>query len=119
MIRYATAGDLAVVLLRPDGWQSLAAATPPLGQSPESSYPQFQRRIEPGEALLVFTGGVRDAPDARGRPLGEAGLAEPLRAKLHLSAAELVSLARDRLQGHAVPTQRRDRTVLILKPAAP
>ena len=117
-IRYATAGDPAVLLLRPEGWESLSTPSPPLGGSPEATYQQHHRRLQPGEALLIFTDGVRDALDSRGRPLGEAGLAEALRAKLHLSASELVSLARDRLQAHAEAPQRHDRTVLVLKPAA-
>ena len=54
-----------------------------------------------------------------GRGLGEAGLAEPLRARLDLSAAELTSLARDRLEAHAAAPVCRDRSVLVIKPTAP
>ena len=117
-VRYAMAGDPAAVLLRPDGCRSLSAATPPLGESPETIYRQRQCQLRPGEALLVFTDGVRDAADGQGRPLGEAGLAEPLRAGLHLPATELASLARDRLHAHAAAPQRHDRTVLVLKRTA-
>ncbi|MFH1267632.1 MAG: PP2C family protein-serine/threonine phosphatase, partial [Planctomycetota bacterium] len=118
-IRFSTAGDPAVVLLRPDGWESLSTATPPLGEGPETTYRQHECRLQPGEALLVFTDGIRDALDTQGRPLGEAGLAEPLAAKLQLPAAKLVALARDRLEAHALAPHRYDRTVLVIKPAAP
>ena len=117
-VRYSTAGDPSVLLLRPDGWESLSTATPPLGEAPETTYPRHECHLRPGEALLVFTDGVRDAVDAQGRPLGESGLAEPLRAKLELSAADLVSLARDHLEAHALGPDQSDRTVLVVKPTA-
>lgn len=116
-VRYAAAGQPSIVLLRPDGWKPLSRATPPLGQGPETLFRPHQRRLRPGEALLVFTDGVRDALDERGRPLGEAGLAEPLCAHLDLSAEKLAALARDRLQAHALPPQRGDGTVLVVKRA--
>lgn len=114
-VRYAMAGHPAVVLLRPEGWQSLSQATPPLGQSPETKYRHHRRRLRPGEALLVFSEGIRDALDEQGRPLGESGLAEPLRARLELPADKLVALARDRLEAHTTPPQRDDRAVLVVK----
>jgi sigma-B regulation protein RsbU (phosphoserine phosphatase) len=117
-VRYAAAGNPAVVLLKPDGWESLTMASPSLGESPETNYRQRQRCIHPGEALLIFTPGVSDALDAQGRPLGEAGLAEPLAKKLALSAGQLAALARDRLEAHQDSAHRSDRTVVVVKRTA-
>jgi serine phosphatase RsbU (regulator of sigma subunit) len=117
-VRYGVAGDAAVVLLRPDGWKSLSQHAPNLGESPESLYGQQQCTLQPGEALVVFTAGVRDARDRHGKSLGELGLAEPLANRLDLPAKELVAIARDRLEAHASVGKRHDRTVLIIKRAA-
>ena len=65
-----------MVLLRQDGWESLSHVSPRLGESPESDYEQFGYQLQPGEVLVIFTEGVRDAADAQGCPLGEAGVAE-------------------------------------------
>ncbi len=113
-IRHASAGQPGVVLLRPDGWESLSRPSPPLGESPETNYRQIESHLKPGQALIVFTDGFRDAVNQHGKPLGEAGLAEPLVPRLNLSAKELVAMARDRLQGHAAAAGD-DRAVLVIK----
>jgi serine phosphatase RsbU (regulator of sigma subunit) len=98
-----------------DSHESLGQPAPLLGASPESPYESFTCELRPGEALLVFTDGLRDATDGQGRSLGEAGLAEPLRAQLDLSADELVTLARRCFDAHAAAPDRDDRTVLVIK----
>ena len=77
-INCASAGQPGVLLLRPDGWQSLSQVAPRLGESPEAEYEQHGYQLQPGETLVIFTEGVRDAADAQGCPLGEAGVAEAL-----------------------------------------
>ena len=64
---------------------------------------------------MIFTDSLRDAADGENRPLGEAGLAEALQGKLHLSAEELVAAAREALSTHAADPDRHDRTVLVVK----
>ena len=66
-------------------------------------------------SALILTAGVRDALDRHGCPLGEAGLAEPLLGRLSLSADQLLSLARARLEAHAAAPDRKDRTMLVIK----
>jgi sigma-B regulation protein RsbU (phosphoserine phosphatase) len=118
-IRYSVAGHPSIVALRLDGWQSLSRPSPPLGESPESTYSEMECPLRPGEAVAIFTDGFRDALDAHGKPLGEAGLAEPLAARLHLSAKDLSAVARDRLEAHAAAPERKDRTVLVIKRTNP
>ena len=115
-IKFASAGQISVILLRDGSWQSLSQPSIALGIGPETGYQLQQYDLRPGETLLVFTTGFRDANDEKGHPLGEAGLGDPLSAvSIGLSAKELVSMARDRLESHAVRSQQSDRTVLALK----
>ncbi len=116
-VRYAAAGRPSVVRIRPGGWQSLTHLAPLLGESPESEFQQRSCRLEPGEALAVFSDGVRDAEDATGRALGEKGLAETLLRQLALPASRLVAAARDRLHQHAPDSPSDDRTILVVKRA--
>ena len=65
---------------------------------------------------MIFTEGVRDAADAQGCPLGEAGVAEAVRGISDLSAEELVAAVREAAWTVlAAPPDRRDRTVLVVK----
>jgi serine phosphatase RsbU (regulator of sigma subunit) len=112
---YCSAGQPGLLLLGDGGWTSLAHPSPPLGEGPETDYEQFGYELQPGEALVAFTDGFRDATDSEGRPLGEAGVAEPLLGHLNLSADQLVDLARQTLNTHAAVADRDDRTVLVIK----
>jgi serine phosphatase RsbU (regulator of sigma subunit) len=111
----ATAGQPSVVLLRQDGWSSLSRPSPRLGESPEADYHPFDHHLQSGEVLVIFTAGLRDAPDRQGRPLGEAGVAEALVSKRHLSADRLTILAQDCFNARAAAPGNDDRTVLVVK----
>ena len=114
-VSYSPAGHPGVVLLKKDGWESLSHPAPLLGGSPESNYEPFGCELGRGEALVIFTDGFRDATDREGRSLGEAGVAEPLAARLSLSADQLADLARQTLASHSANPDRDDRTVLVIK----
>lgn len=119
LVRYASAGDPAMAVLRRGSWTSLDAQSPPLGESPEASFGQRELTLQPGEALVVFTAGFRDALDSQRAPLGEAGIAAPLSERLDLPAADLVLAARELLESHTAGTMRDDATVLVLKRTNP
>lgn len=114
-VHYASAGEISIVHLSQAGWRSLSYPSPHIGESPEADYPQKECLLEPGNALLAFTTGVRDARGAKGVPMGEAALAGPLAEHLDRPAEELVALARDRLEAHAKNPDAADRTVVVLR----
>ena len=118
-IRYCVAGEPSIVLLRPGDWESLTHRTPPLGESPETSYRACQCSLRPGEALLVFSEGLRRALDAKDRGLGENDLTGPMTCSMDLSAQQLVALARRQLEAHAAAPADDDRTVLVVKRTTP
>ena len=55
---------------------------------------------------MIFADTLRDAVDRENRPLGEAGVAEVLQGKLHLSAEELVAAVREALGTRAANPDR-------------
>ena len=111
----ASAGEPGVLRLRANGWESLTEPSARLGEGPESHYEQYGYDLDPGDLLLLFTEGVRDALDADGRPLGEAGLAELLARQTNLSAAAIIDRLRRHLESSAVAGEVRDRTILVVK----
>lgn len=115
-ISTAAAGDLGAIIVRTDGWESLSHRSPQIGESPETEYEQFGYELQPGEALAIFTAGLRDTRDARGRHLGEAGVGDVLVENIHLSADLMAALVRDHCDtgADALP-DREDRTLLVIK----
>ena len=62
-------------LLRADGRsQPLAVSGPLLGVLPEARFAATADRLEPGDALVLYTDGATEAQDAAGRELGPEGL---------------------------------------------
>jgi len=112
---YSTAGRPSAIVVRSDGWESLSRTSPTLGGSPEVDFDSCGYELQPGEALVIFTDGFRDAPDSAGRPLGESGIAEPLIGQGDLSADDLVTLVRRTFRAHAKAPDDNDRTVLVIK----
>ena len=111
----ASAGQISILLLRGDTWESLSQAAAGLGESPETAFEQSGYELRPGEVLAIFTDGLRDAAGGENHPSGEADVAEALRGKLHLSAEELVVAVRETLNAHAANPEGRDLTVLVVK----
>jgi sigma-B regulation protein RsbU (phosphoserine phosphatase) len=115
---WASAGRPSIIRIsgRGDGWQSLGRSCIGLGESPEAGFQQCGTELQPGEALLISTDGIRDAVDAQGRVFGEAGLAVALQGKLDLSAEELVVAAQTALRGAQMAApDARDRSILVIK----
>jgi len=118
LIRYAMAGSPSVVLLKPEGWQSLTAPMPPLGSGPESAYAEGGCRLQPGEAMLVFVqedSHPQDAANPQRPGAIEASLAEALKTRLELPAKDLAVLARETLQSHTSGGRNQFGAVLVVK----
>ena len=111
----SSAGQLSVLRLRDDGWQSLSHGCRCLGESPETDFEQYGHELLPGETLVIFTDSLGNAADKEGRPLGEAGFAETLQGQLHLSAEELAAAASETLNTHVADADRHDLTVLVIR----
>ena len=118
-INYSVAGQPAAIVVGNKNWQSLSRAYPPLGESPEADYDAHGHQLQPGEVLVVFSDGVRDAIDEQGRLLGESGVAETLLGQVDRPAEELVALLRGRVENHGGREPRDDQTILVIKHQRP
>lgn len=111
----SSAGQPGILLVRPDGWESLTRKSAQLGQSPETEYEQFGYELRPGEILALFTEGVRDTRDIDGQLISEAVLGQLAQENLDLSAADLLLLIRLRLENTGMPLVGRDQSLVVLK----
>lgn len=115
----ATAGQPGAMLLTPARSKRLTEPSPSLGDGPDTAYPQVDRTLRPGEAILMCSDGFREATDEHGLPLDEDALAALLCQHLDESAEQLVERARQFQENHAAHPDRRDRTVVVVKRTAP
>lgn len=115
-LRYATAGDVCAVRLRPRGCESLVEPQLPLGVDVTGQFPSRRTRLAPGDVLLVATRTVRDGCDAAGRPLALSRLARALLPHLDCTASDLAELAREVVAHHAgVRAEPADQALLVVR----
>ena len=112
---FASAGQLGAIVVRTNGWESLSQPSTALGISPETQYQPQYYELKPGETLVVFSDGVREALDKEGCPLGEQKLAEALMQCADSSADNLLQAAVKCLESHAVAPKKSDRAILVVK----
>lgn len=115
---FSLAGQPSVLLVRREGWKPLGQEHAFLGESPEADFPRLDHCLQPGEALVIFSSGVREALDPDDIPLSEPGVAEIVMPRLSLKADEIVAAIRQQMGG---PSTRHggDRAILVIKRTVP
>ncbi|HEU4632146.1 MAG TPA: GAF domain-containing SpoIIE family protein phosphatase [Gemmatimonadaceae bacterium] len=114
-LRYANTGHPHAFVIGTDGTVTrLPALDPPLGMvddAPQAAVRPWRK----GEDLLVlFTDGISDARDRRGRRLGEAPVLETVVALRDRATDEIVDRVFDVLALHTGDTPRRDDLTLVV-----
>jgi serine phosphatase RsbU (regulator of sigma subunit) len=112
-IELALAGDVAAMVVGIETRLVVTTDNPALGQMPEIGSNQDRVVLQPGESLILISGGVRKAVDAAGLRIGEAPLASLVAKHLSNSADGLVARVRKLLESHE--PQSHDLTVVVLK----
>ena len=117
-LAWANAGHLPPCLLRAGGAQVLEAAAPqlPAGAWPGTVYETRRVRLEPGEAVFVYTDGLTDALAADGSQYGEARLLGDLGELGAFSGDALLAEVLERVRRHAAgQPQADDITALVAR----
>jgi serine phosphatase RsbU (regulator of sigma subunit) len=115
-VRYASAGRAGLMVLRTGHWDSIPADSAPLGHSPESQYRQEQCQLQPGNVMLIFSEGLRDALKGGDTvQKREAHLAQALTSRLSLPAKDIAAAVKRCIADRLNLSQSDDRTILVLK----
>ena len=71
-VKFANAGHCFPIIVRPQKKESefVEQVAMPLGVSKRSEYPSLDFKIEPGEALLLYTDGIAEAQNEKGEDYG-------------------------------------------------
>jgi serine phosphatase RsbU (regulator of sigma subunit) len=112
-IELSLAGNAAVIVAGPENRLVTTTDGPRLGEGGDSAFSQDQTTLQPGEMLVLISGGVRAAVDEAGLCIGEAAIASLVARHLRDSAAALVTRLR-RLLEHDQQVAE-DMTVLVVK----
>jgi sigma-B regulation protein RsbU (phosphoserine phosphatase) len=117
LLSLASAGhDPPLLRTREGGVEAVPMQTgPALGFEESADYPQVQLRLRAGEGLLMFTDGLSEAEDARGRAFGEARIAETLAAVRSLDPQACVDALTAAVQQFRQGSPADDLTLLYLQ----
>ena len=113
-LTFSASGNVALFLLRPHGWEPLAADASLLGENPDAIFSERRQQMEAGDVLVAIAwqnslfGITADRPDLN-------DLAELLLRQTHLTAEELAQLAGKFLRASERADQIRQHSVLIAK----
>jgi sigma-B regulation protein RsbU (phosphoserine phosphatase) len=113
---YVNAGHNPPLLLGESGVAPLTQTGMVLGPSREASYSRGFVTLAPGHTLLLYTDGIVEARDARGREFGMDRLGRLLATLRENSAEEVVRAVFERVTEFAgVLPAEDDRTVLVVR----
>lgn len=91
MLTYVNAGHNTAILVRNGEIRHLEPGGPPVGILPNLLAGEERLKLEPGDALMIFTDGYPDAPGATGEMFGEDRVRDVLRNAASQSAVEIIA----------------------------
>ena len=115
-LRWTNSGHPHAFVIGADGEAvRLEATDPPLGLGPDSLH-GASRPWSPDDLLVVFTDGVSDARDGKGKALGEARVLEVLRARRREVPSRIVDGVFALVEGHMGRNRPHDdQAVVVLR----
>lgn len=114
-LSYVNAGHNPPLLVCHDGSVSrLSTGGLLLGFDPEAEYEHGVETISSGDVLVMYTDGITEAMDPRGREFSLDGLSRTVGESRDLSAAQIVSAVMNAVGRHAEGAARRDDQTLVV-----
>ncbi len=115
VLQYANTGHPHAFVVSVDGAvDRLHALDPPLGMVEDPPSAASREWNSGGDLLVLFTDGISDARDRRGRRLGEKAVLDTIIENRAATPAEIVERVFDMLSLHTGDTPRRDDLTLVI-----
>jgi phosphoserine phosphatase RsbU/P len=116
IIRWVNAGhDPALIFEENSGkFEKLAGHSLPLGVSEKAAYQEFQRKIIPGEILLIGTDGIWEAQNKKGQMFGKERFRQVVSAHARETAAEILQAVIDELNHFSRLMEKEDDVTLVV-----
>jgi sigma-B regulation protein RsbU (phosphoserine phosphatase) len=116
IIRWANAGHDPAFTFDPasGNFEELAGHSLPLGVSEKAAYQEFQRKILPGQILLIGTDGIWESQDSRGQMFGKERFRQVISAQGRKTAIEILQAVIDELNRFSQPLGKEDDVTLVV-----
>ena len=116
IIRWVNAGHDPAFTFDPDSgnFEELAGHSLPLGVSEKAAYQEFQRKILPGQILLIGTDGIWESQDSRGQMFGKERFRQVISAQGRKTAIEILQAVIDELNRFSQPLGKEDDVTLVV-----
>ena len=116
IIRWVNAGHDPAFTFDPDSgnFEELAGHSLPLGVSEKAAYQEFQRKLLPGQILLIGTDGIWESQDSRGQMFGKERFRQVISAQGRKTAIEILQAVIDELNRFSQPLGKEDDVTLVV-----
>jgi sigma-B regulation protein RsbU (phosphoserine phosphatase) len=116
VIRWVNAGHDPALTFDPDSanFEELAGHSLPLGVSEKTAFQEFQRKILPGQILLIGTDGIWESQNARGQMFGKERFRHVISAHARKTAIEILQAVIDELNRFSHPLGKEDDVTLVV-----
>ena len=116
IIRWVNAGHDPAFTFDPDAgaFEELAGHSLPLGVSEKAAYQEFQRKIAPGQILLIGTDGIWESQNSEGQMFGKERLRNIISVHARDTAMEILQAVIDELNRFSRPLGNKDDVTLVV-----
>jgi sigma-B regulation protein RsbU (phosphoserine phosphatase) len=116
IIRWVNAGHDPAFTFDPDAgnFEELAGHSLPLGVSEKAAYQEFQRKIAPGQILLIGTDGIWESQNSEGQMFGKERFRHVISAHARDTAMEILQAVIDELDRFSHPLGNKDDVTLVV-----
>jgi len=116
IIRWVNAGHDPAFTFDPDAenFDELAGHSLPLGVSEKAAYQEFQRKIAPGQILLIGTDGIWESQNSEGQMFGKERFRHVISAHARDTAVEILQAVIDELDRFSHPLGNKDDVTLVV-----
>jgi len=115
-IRWTRAGHEPAILYDPDtnSFEDLYGQGLPLGVWEDSVYEESNKRVNPGQIILIGTDGIKETCNVKGEMFGKNRLKKIMRDHAQKSAKEIIDVLVDAMDDFRFPKEMEDDVTLVI-----
>lgn len=115
-IRWARAGHEPAILFDPNSnsFPDLSGQGVPLGIWQDSAYEESEKRVNPGQVILITTDGIKETCNAKGEMFGKDRLKNIMRDHAQKPAKEIIAAMVEAMEDFRFPREMEDDATMVI-----